>query len=234
KTDGKLNVDAPQLVGHQVDPDIVLIDDPCVAVKLTGRQLWPTSKPKAIEISTESCLRVVENTDLPNPSRIDQGSDLDRWLKYWRQKAYRYLAEWSETASTDEQTAFGLAVQRWHALEKPVGFSLLSESNDHRMEPKGFPMDQSDMQSRGINWYSLLGCLLILMSITLLAPSFDAVLCGRPWWYLLTIGLFVWIVFGTPLPLLVLGFLGLIVAVDSYWIVTSRLRRTGTRGLRSL
>ena len=201
---------------------------------MTGRQLLPTSQLNSIEAITESCLGVVENTDLPDPGRIDQGSDLDRWLKYWRQKAYRYLAEWSETASTDEQKAFGLAVQRWHALEKPVGFSLLSESKDHRMERKRFTLDQSDKQSRGINWYSLLGCLSILMSITLLAPSFGAVLCGRPWWYLLTIGLFVWIVFGTTLPILVLGFLGLIVAADSYWIVTSRLRRTGTRGLRSL
>ena len=234
KTGGKLNVDAPQLVGLQADPDIVLIDDPRVAVKLTGRHLLPTSQLKAIEAITETCLEVVENTDLPAPGRIDQGSDLDRWLKYWRHKAYRYLAEWSETASTGEQTAFGLAVQRWHALEKPTGFSLLSDLKVHRMEPKGFTLDQSDKQSRGINWHSLLGCLLILISITLLAPSFGIILCGRPWWYLLTIGLFVWIVFGTTLPILILGLLGLIVAADSYWIVTSRLRRTGIRGLRSL
>ena len=248
RSEGKLSIDAPQWIGYLDNSDILVIDDPRVEVMLKGLPLVATLQRQAIRVIAESCLKIAESSDVrwPNSGRIDLGSDLDQWKKYWNQKAYRYLEDWSEAGNTDDQDAFGLAVQRWHSLETSAGPSETTKSESRRIdmfngignsesEPIELGLVQTNTKSSRVNnWYSLFGCLLILMSLTWLAPSMGAVLCNRPWWYLLALGLFAWLVFGTIVPALVLGLVGLIVAADSYWIVTSRLRRTGIRGLRSL
>ena len=246
RTQGKLTIDAPQWMGSLANPDILLIDDPRVEVLLARLPLVATVQRQAVRAIAESCLDIAENSDVrwPNSDRIDRGSDLDQWKRYWHQKAYRYLKDWSEAGDTGDHVAFGLAVQRWHLLETSVRASENTKSRGQRIDMfdkiGNIGSDLTELglvqtttsSSRVNNWYSIFGCLFILLSLTWLAPSMGAVLFDRPWWYLLALGLFAWLVFGTILPVLVLGLIGLIVATDSYWIVTSRLRRTGIRGLR--
>ena len=241
-------IDAPQWIGYLANSDILWIDDPRVEVMLSGLPLVASVQRQAIRAIAESCLEIAENSDVrwPNSGRIELGSDLDQWKKYWNQKAYRYLEDWSEAGDTGDQQAFGLAVQRWYSLETSVSPSKNTNSGDPHVEAlNGIANSESDpiglglvqtttRSSRVTNWVSLFGCLIILLSLTWITPWMGAVLSNRPWWYLLALGLFAWLVFGTILPALVLGSIGLIVAADSYWIVTSRLRRTGIRGLRSL
>ena len=241
-------IDAPQWIGYLANSDILWIDDPRVEVMLSGLPLVASVQQHAIRAIAESCLEIAENADVrwPNSGRIELGSDLDQWKKYWNQKAYRYLEDWSEAGDTGDQQAFGLAVQRWYSLETSVSPSKNTNSGDPHVEAlNGIANSESDpiglglvqtttRSSRVTNWVSLFGCLIILLSLTWITPWMGAVLSNRPWWYLLALGLYAWLVFGTILPALVLGSIGLIVAADSYWIVTSRLRRTGIRGLRSL
>lgn len=54
----------------------------------------------------------------------------------------------------------------------------------------------------------------------------------RAWWPLAAIGVGIWVLAGTWIPALVLTFLGLLVAIDSYWILNERFRQTGTRAPR--
>ncbi len=248
KTEGKLTIDAPKWMGSLVNAPVLLIDDPRIDVMQTGLPIAATVQPQAIQAITESCLEIAENSELrwPNSGSIDLGSELDLWMKYWNQKAYRFLEDWSEAGDSGDHAAFGKAVRRWHSLEtsvRPLGktkfigrrMETFNRMHNRSSDPVALGLVQTTTRSSRVNhWASLFGCLLILLSLIWLAPWMGAFLCERPWWYLLGLGLFSWLVFGTILPALVLGLIGLVVAADSYWIVTSRLRRSGIRGLRSL
>ncbi len=54
----------------------------------------------------------------------------------------------------------------------------------------------------------------------------------RAWWPLVAIGFGIWLLTGTWVPAIVLTLLGLLVAIDSYWILNERFRQTGTRAPR--
>ena len=232
KSDGMTIIDAPEMIGYPLSADTLVIDAPQVVVMLHGKPIAMTKEPDAIRAITESCLEKIESNSKiwPNFDRIEFGSDLDQWKRHWTQMAHRYLLEWSKTAEPSQQEAFGLAVDRWHSLHTPV---LPTFNVGCSLTVRQLPASAID--SRRVNkWYSLFGCLLTLVTINWLAPPLVAILFQRPWWSLMGLGLFAWLVCGSVIPILVLGLFGLVVAVDSYWLLTSQLRRTGTRGLRSL
>ncbi len=224
-------IDALELKGTPLSEDTLVIDTPQVDVFSFGEPLAMTLEPDAIQEITESCLEKIERSTAhwPNSDRMELGSDLDQWKKHWAQNAYRYLHEWSKTADASQQEAFGLAVARWHSLQTHARPMFCNTAHQEH-ESTGTAAEGTSSNK----WYSLSGCLLILLSINWLAPTFGAVLFQRPWWSLLILGSFAWLVCGSPLPALFLGSIGLVVAMDSYWLITAQLRRTGTRGQRSL
>jgi hypothetical protein len=183
-------------------------------------------------------LDVLENSKpfLPNLDEIVPGSDFDAWRNHWGQKTIRYMEKWAANVAAEDQTVFGEAVERFNSLKASLGelnyrkqpFES-SASND--MPPRNeSQLKASDAQS--IPWFSFFGCLIILVVMSRTTSMIGTLLANRPWWSYLLLGLLAWIVTGSVLPTLVLGTIGLVVAVDCYWMVTSRLRRIETRGLR--
>jgi hypothetical protein len=247
-TTSKTKIDAPKLMGHTEIADIVLIGSDRLGVLLDGRPIEARAPSMAIGAIAKSCLSILEESEerWPNAARFEQGSDFDQWKRYWNQKAFRYLEEWSNSVEAEEQEAFGLAVKQWHSMqrffqspqtqESVVQLSSRLHPLDNSLNPY---VEQDAIESRfqpakANPWYSLIGCLLILASLTWFPSSLGTALMERPWWCLMALGLFAWLVSGSLLPALVFGSLGLIVAADSYWLVTWRLRRSGIRGPRSL
>ncbi len=247
-TMGHTKIDAPQLMGATDNTDTVLMAGHRLGVMLAGRSIEPTTSSLAIGSIAKSCLRILEDSEerWPNAPRFEPGSDFDQWRSYWNQKAYRYLEEWSNSVKADEQEAFGLAVKQWHSIQRFFRSTPMDESfapRNSRLHNEGSSLNASVKHeatestaspTRVNQWYSLMGCMLILASLTWMTPAIGAALLERPWWCLLALGLFAWLVSGSLLPALVFGSVGLIVAADSYWLVTSRLRRSGIRGPRSL
>ena len=249
-TKGKMKIDAPKLIGHTEIADTVLMVSDRLGVMLDGKLIEATASSIAIGAIAKSCLRILQESEesWPNAARFEQGSDFDQWKGYWNQKTYRYLEEWSNSVEAEEQEAFGLAVKQWHSMQRFFRSSQMEQSvvqRNSRLQPLGnsrnafVEQDGSESESgsqpaRANQWYSLVGCLLILASLTWLPSSLGTALMERPWWCLMALGLFAWLVSGSLLPALVFGSLGLIVAADSYWLVTWRLRRSGIRGQRSL
>ena len=183
-----------------------------------------------------ACVDLIENSlsRITGTSKIDPSSDLARWNGYWNRKAQSYFEEWATSTNTNDQNDFGRELSRWRALKERFSFVPWVESN--RPQRIADPIDQHaayTVSRRNAGWLSMAGWLLLLISIHSLKPTWPW-FRKHSWWCLLGLGSFVWIVSGAWLPLLILGGIGLIVAADSYWIVTSRLRRTGIRGLRSL
>ncbi len=247
-TKGKTKIDAPKLMGHTEIVEPVLIVSDRLEVRLDGRTIEVTAPSMAIGAIAKSCLRILEEAEerWPNAARFEQGSDFDQWKRYWNQKAYRYLDEWSNSVEAGEQEAFGLAVKQWHSMQRFFRSPHMAESvvqRNSRLQPLGNSLnafverdatESGSHPARANQWYSLVGCLLILASLTWFPSWLGTALMERPWWCLMALGLFAWLVSGSLLPALVFGSLGLIVAMDSYWLVTWRLRRSGIRGPRSL
>ncbi len=247
-TTGKMKIDAPLLMGHTEIAETVLIVSDRLEVMLDGRSIEATEPSMALGAIAKSCLSILEESEerWPNAARFEQGSDFDQWKRYWNQKAYRYLEEWSNSVQAEEQEAFGLAVKQWHSMqrffrspqtqESVVQLASRLQPSDNRLNAF-FEQDTTESGSlpdRANQWYSLVGCLVILAGLTWFPSSLGTALMERPWWCLMALGLFAWLVSGSFLPALVFGSLGLIVAADSYWLVTWRLRRSGIRGPRSL
>ena len=239
RTLGKSTIHAPKLLAYIENTDIVLMDSHRLGVMLDGSSIEAMTPALAIGDIAKSCLRILGDSEerWPNSSTFELGSDFDQWKRYWNQKAYRYLEEWSNSVESEEQEEFGIAVNQWHNMQRSFRSWKMEESF---VTPTGrFHVEHDAIEAtsnpEGVNqWYSLLGCLLILASLTWLTPALGTALLERPWWCLMALGLFAWLVSGSLLPALVFGSIGLIVAADSYWLVTSRLRRTVIRGQRSL
>jgi hypothetical protein len=80
--------------------------------------------------------------------------------------------------------------------------------------------------------FSLFGCVLLLVGSMLLWEVSQKPQWYRPWWLLLSVGLLLWATFGVLWPALVLSAVAFAIALDTYLLVTERLRRSETRGLR--
>ena len=80
--------------------------------------------------------------------------------------------------------------------------------------------------------FSLLGSVLLLVGSMLLWDVSQKPQWYRPWWLLLSVGLLLWATFGVLWPALVLSAIAFAIALDTYLLVTERLQRSETRGLR--
>ena len=253
KPEGVITLHAPELVGIEQTIDTQWVGSPQttkIELFVGGKRIIETKKDSFASI-VEACMRFLELGEQrwPNAVQLEPGSELARWRKHWGEQATAYLKEWTKEVGADEYVLFGQAIQQWHSLAplaerriwlkanvglgfaaRETGSSLAEVNIDEKIASKSWSLGHPKIAK----WISIFGCLIILVCVAFVAPAFGVRLMERPWWSLLLLGLFAWFVFGSVLPALVLGSIGLIVAIDSYWMIISRLRQTGLRGLRSL
>ncbi len=227
-------VEAPQLNGNLQRLVPLSLRDGRVAISMRGVPIPSTDLSDAMSDITHTCLDVLEKSkrSWPKLGKIEPESDFDEWRKHWSQKSFGYLEDWISTGGTIDQQAFGDAVTKWHSLKSSMGTpQAIGKSSVERLVLKSERNPQSG-ESQPNLWYSLFGCLIIVGAVTWLTPLIGIYLPNRPWWCCVILGLMAWLVTGFLLPTLVMGTIGLIVAIDCYWMVTSRLRRSEIRGLR--
>ncbi|MEQ1826297.1 MAG: hypothetical protein ABL921_10130 [Pirellula sp.] len=235
-----VEVHAPDLLTLDIESTILLNSYDNLDVTLNGVRPQPQATSQAIQPITEKWLELF--SDSLNEDAFQQrqpNSDWENWKKYWTRKSIHYLRTWAHV-ETEDRSAYGNAVAQYHELQEIARASMLRdrpqeslavEWNAPRIEPaRNDPTSNSENKHR---WTSLAGCLLLLTCLVLVARNLHTALEHRPWWYMLTVGLFIWLFSGAMLPMIVLGILGLIVQVDTFWMSNERLRRTGTRGQRS-
>ena len=260
KPDGVITLNAPELVGIEQTIEPQWVGSPQatkIELFIGGKRIAETKKDNFASL-VEACMRFLELGEQrwPNAVQLEPGSELARWRKHWGEQATAYLKEWMKEVGADEYVLFSQAIQQWHSLAplaerrlwlkanvglgfavRETGRPFAEGDNDAEIAPTPSRLGQvpwSLGHAEIEKWISILGCLIILVCVAFVAPAFGVRLTDRPWWSLLLLGLFAWLVFGSVLPAIVLGSIGLIVAVDSYWMIISRLRQTGLRGPRSL
>ena len=247
-------INAPELFGVEQGDEIQWLgnsNSSKIEIQVGSKRIVETKNDSDFEKIAVTCLRFLELSQQrwPNAVQLEPSSVLANWRKHWGAQASTYLREWSDKVQPEQQLAFAQAIEQWHSLvplaerrmrsKSDVGlFFSVPKTDIQRADKDDRTVSHgSKTSSEGTNgvgkWISMLGCLIILASVVFAVPSYSGRLADRPWWSLLFLGLFAWIVFGSVLPALVLGSLGLIVAIDSYGMVTARLRRNGIRGLRS-
>jgi hypothetical protein len=173
------------------------------------------------------------------------GSEWDTWQKYWTRRSLEYLSVWARSGLNDD-ASYGEAVETFHQTQSMVRVSTASSSNSDETNKPGpwvlvhtaFGLDTETDEHMGTSQnaernLSLAGQLFVLTCVILVAHGLRQTLEQRPWWYLVAIGLLIWVLSGWLVPAILLGTLGFVVQLDTYWIANERLRRTGTRGLRS-
>jgi len=245
--DGYEAIIAPEAVDHWVESTLFLSTDSRIAVR-AKQGILPAESPRAtIGPLTQKWLSIFsESLDFNSQSKSrSRDSNWDHWQEHWLQRAAEYLQTWSQTSDSQDQLTYGESVRKLHTLRSSIIEILDSQPTDH--EPvysadlatlagnSNFQPELTEVMDKDRQWdrwFSLLGCLAILVSVVLVPRTLDQVLTRRPWWYMLAIGFFVWLFSGSLLPALVLGTFGLIVLMDTYLIASERLRRTGLRGPR--
>jgi len=231
-------IDSPQLIGFIQQPAPLLFANSSVGVSQGGIAIPSTKSSEAIADITHICLDAMENSkwSWPKLDRVEPGSDFDEWRNHWTEKSLGYLEDWANNLDAVDQPEFGAAVTKWHSLKPLLGPSFQRKPSPRTsnyetlVSNSGLNLLSSKPQSSP--WFSFFGCLMIVGAVTWLTSSIGSLLVDRPWWSYLTLGLFAWLVTGSLVPTLVLGTIGLVGAIDSYWMVTSRLRRNAIRGLR--
>jgi hypothetical protein len=125
-----------------------------------------------------------------------------------------------------------------------------SQSNSQSITySTGYPTDQLHPQSMAASrnqwWWSeafaaprltrLIATLSTVLMIVLLAWLWQSTkhwLIQSPWWHLVGVAALLWILTGWILPALIPIAMGLIVSIDSYWMINERFRQTAIRGPR--
>jgi hypothetical protein len=173
--------------------------------------------------------------------------------------ALERLQAWSATKASEptalDATALDATVRKWHQT-KSVIRNMLSQPAKELLEAKlaqsgsKFEIDRDSLLPKisrtegnsqpasnmldGLEGgaFSLFGSVLLLVGSMLLWEVSQKPQWYRPWWLLLSVGLLLWATFGVLWPALVLCAVAFAIALDSYLLVTERLRRSETRGQR--
>jgi hypothetical protein len=229
------HIEAPRLKEKHQRSTPILFRNGKAVVSMDGVPIPSSDLLDSIGDITHTCLDIMEKSkrSWPKLGKIEPGSDFDDWRKHWSQKSFRYLEDWAVIVCTiEQQQAFGDAVTKWHSLRPLMATTQRGIKLDlERLASKSELNPQSE-QSHSNPWYSFLGCVVIAGLVTWFTPTIGKFLLNRPWWCYVSLGLLTWLVTGSLLPTLVMGTIGLIVAIDCYWMVISRLRRSEIRGLR--
>jgi hypothetical protein len=242
-------IDAPQLQSAAVESKILLSNSANRRLHLQGEEIPSETKDAAIASLARTCLQLFSDSVRQQHATVTAtrvGSAWNSWQQYWNQRVSDYLHAWAHEPNSirkrDSGADFGETVLAWHELRKKYRFqsNVFSPSQQpaqtlSSLEPRA---DLVSMWTRQLEdprrWMSMLSCLLIVTFVTSMQDWFVKLRERRPWWCLMALGAGAWGITGSAIPFLVLGAIGMVVMIDSYWIFTERLRRIGLLGPRSL
>jgi hypothetical protein len=245
----------PHLQSHTTGPVLFVGDAARFSVRYQDKTQVLVSADDCAEVLAEKwCELFSGSANKVSNSNVTIGSHWERWQRYWNLGAFDRLQAWSVNNNL-EPTSFDATVRKWHQTKR-LTQSMLSQPAKKLLETKlaqsgsQYGMDLEGLLSktkttegtsqRAANLmegmeggaFSLFGCILLLVGSMLLWDVSQKPQWYRPWWLLLSVGLLLWATFGVLWPALVLSAVAFTIALDTYLLVTERLRRSETRGLR--
>lgn len=248
-------VPVPDLQDYSPDSTFFFEDGFGFTFGVLGEPQLPNDESECAGVLAETwCDLFSTSMELASDFTAPLGSHWERWQRYWNVAAFERLQTWAFTKDCDPD-AFDAAVKKWH-FAKDASESRLSQSAKELLQSKlshavvdfatremvadtgkswnsqESKTDTSDAEGLQREAFSVLGSLLLLVCSMLLWDITKKPAGYRPWWLMLFAGLLVWAVFGTLIPALLLSFVAAAVAIDSYLLVTARLRQSEIRGLR--
>lgn len=245
----------PNLQSHTTGPILFVGDASQFSIQHRGEtQSMVTAAESAGVLAEKWCDLFSRSANMVANLNVPVGSHWERWQRYWNLGAFEKLQAWSVT-NTSEPIALDATVRKWHQT-KSITRSMLDQPAKKLLEAKlaqsgsKFGIDRHSSLSKisrtegnsqpgstvldGFEGgaFSLLGSVLLLVGSMLLWDVSKKPQWYRPWWLLLSVGLLLWATFGVLWPALVLSAVAFAIALDSYLLVSERLRRSETRGLR--
>ena len=245
----------PDLQSPATGPILFIGDATQFSIQHRGETLSLVSAAECASVLAEKwCDLFFRSANSVANMNVPVGSHWERWQRYWNLGAQDKLQTWSAT-NASEPYAFDATVRKWHQT-KGIIRSMLSQPAKELLEAKlaqsrtKFEIDRAGLLSKTNSTegdsrsaanildkfeegaFSLLGSVLLLVGSMLLWDVSQKPQWYRPWWLLLSVGLLLWATFGVLWPALVLSAVAFAIALDSYLLVTERLRRSETRGLR--
>ena len=253
--DGVGRILVPNLQSHATGPILFVGDAVQFSIQHRGETQSLVSAADCADVLAEKwCDLFFRSANTITNLNVPVGSHWERWQRYWNLGALERLQAWSATSAL-EPNAFDATVRKWHQT-KSITQSILSQPAREILEVKlaqsgsRFGIDQQGLLSKASRTegniepasnmldgfeggaFSLLGSVLLLVGSMLLWDVSQKPQWYRPWWLLLSVGLLLWATFGVLWPALVLSAIAFAIALDTYLLVTERLQRSETRGLR--
>jgi hypothetical protein len=242
-------------------PSVILNSEKNIEYMLDGQKQFAIDARDFADTIAKQSVQLLDETVVAYAPRLSfcaAGSEWETWLSYWSLSSYdnlqqcitRHSSDWTKDTEPHEQLAN--AIRAWHRI-KPLSQSTLDENArrafngriQFAMNSINRNLDRSldvsnasatktpvkfDVQTQ--KTASLLMGLSLVIGTCVVVSNFSKPLLRRPWYALSLLGVLVWIATGSIAFAFSLGLVGLILALDSYWVTSVRPRRSGTRGLR--
>ncbi|MEI8212380.1 MAG: hypothetical protein WCI02_09540 [Planctomycetota bacterium] len=196
---------------------------------------------------------------VPDPSqamlRFDEGL-LGEWNRFLARETYDALWRWTAVSDSRDRIEFPAAMVRWKDLRGPsargtvsqIQASTFNSSIDDRRHGNtigawrwseiskiGMPYvseSRLKIDPQSWRWISTLSMTLTVVLLAWFWQMTKVRFLPSPWWHLVCIGMLAWLVTGMLVPSAIAIAIGLILAIDSYWMINERFRQTAIRGPR--
>jgi hypothetical protein len=196
---------------------------------------------------------------VPDPSqamlRFDEGL-LGKWNRFLARETYDALWRWTAVSDSRDRIEFSAAMVRWKDLRGPsargtvsqIQASTFNSSIDDRRHGNtigawrwseiskiGMPYvseSRLKIDPQSWRWISTLSMTLTVVLLAWFWQMTKVRFLPSPWWHLVCIGMLAWLVTGMLVPSAIAIAIGLILAIDSYWMINERFRQTAIRGPR--
>jgi hypothetical protein len=242
-------IDAPQLQFAEVESRAFVSNEASFRLQERGEEISPATEEATVAALSRTCLQLFSDTlgqQRVAVSASHVGSAWNGWQQYWSQRVSDYLYRWATMPNalniSGEGADYGETVFAWHELRKKYRLSHVPFPSPHRPDQRTVAMGNNAEPSsawtsqlgNSMRWISMFLCIMFLAFVAWMQGSLARLQARRPWWCLMALGAAAWLITGSAIPFLVLGTIGMVVLIDSYWIFTGRLRRIGLLGPRSL
>jgi hypothetical protein len=229
--------DWPQLIPSKPSQGFAIQGDRIQRIGAGETATWPDVWLRSCEFNllVMNSLQRLGSGDSTKPAPYS--GSIARWSEYMAAETFATLKTWVRFASAEDMAryssvavAYNELVSKWPSEARQ---QMQLRAAGHRItQPSGVaerPVDLAWLTAHRTRMVATL-CMMLL---TVLAPwiwrTLGMSLQRSPWWQLVMIGGWIWILTGTWIPGLVMTTLGLILAIDTYRILNERFRQTGTR-----
>jgi hypothetical protein len=180
-------------------------------------------------------------------ARLLEG-DRGIWIAEFALQSAYWLSQWASVGKDSESAEYAQAVSEWTEIRSRhqalMGITAARLGYPRSAQTQSlvppFPVESRGSWSAALSgigtfWLRTIATLIMILAMVLSAWFWDtnkAWLVQSPWWLLAATSTLTWLLTGSLLPAILMMSVALLLAIDSYWIVSERFRQTAIRGPR--